>query len=213
MTYGYDSGLLFSRTKAGIDNFARDLLNRLRMMRATPVVRLHLWFGWGQNLTVFQARYRPLIFIARSLGGIVIKKVCTSGFWNLRQEVNRALQLLIIAREVEAYYGAILKSTVGIIFMGTPHRGSDIASASWAVLLTNIVNAAFLGQAVRKDLLRELQAKSTTLTDISRQFVQRSTPLRIMSFIELQVELPLRELVNMTHPNTQSALISSELRL
>lgn len=33
MTFGYDSGLAFSRSRAGLDNFARDLLNRLRMVR------------------------------------------------------------------------------------------------------------------------------------------------------------------------------------
>jgi hypothetical protein len=43
MTFGYDSGLAFSRSKAGIENFARDLLNRLRMLRSShevlPLIR------------------------------------------------------------------------------------------------------------------------------------------------------------------------------
>ncbi len=77
--------------------------------------------------------------------------------------------------------------------MGTPHRGSQMAS--WADLLARVINAAFLGQAIRKDLLRELQPNSAALMEVSRQFVQRSTPLRIMSFIELQIERPLTQLV------------------
>lgn len=38
MTFGYDSALGFSRNREGIRTFARDLLNRLRMMRSEPVV-------------------------------------------------------------------------------------------------------------------------------------------------------------------------------
>jgi hypothetical protein len=37
MTFAYDSALAFSRSKAGIENFARDLLNRLRLLRAGRV--------------------------------------------------------------------------------------------------------------------------------------------------------------------------------
>lgn len=33
MTFGYDSALGFSRNREGIRSFAKDLLNRLRMMR------------------------------------------------------------------------------------------------------------------------------------------------------------------------------------
>lgn len=35
ITFGYDSGLAFSRSKAGIENSARDLLNRLRILRSS----------------------------------------------------------------------------------------------------------------------------------------------------------------------------------
>ena len=33
MTFGYDSGLAFSRSASGVENYARDLLNRLRIIR------------------------------------------------------------------------------------------------------------------------------------------------------------------------------------
>lgn len=83
--------------------------------------------------------------------------------------------------------------------MGTPHRGSELVP--WALLLAEIVNAAFLGQALRKDLLKELDKRSKTLMEISRAFVHRSTPLRIMSFIELQIERPLTTLVSTVGPS------------
>src|SRR5690349_16006378 len=77
--------------------------------------------------------------------------------------------------------------------MGTPHRGTDLAS--WAGLFSNIVNAVSFGQTVRTDLLRDLDRRSATLMEISRQFVQRSVPLQIMSFTEQEIERPLTNLV------------------
>ena len=56
---------------------------------------------------------RPIIFVGHSLGGLVIK------------------QALITAREHEHTlseddeYAKILRNTVGIVFLGTPHRGSE----------------------------------------------------------------------------------------
>ena len=70
--------------------------------------------------------------------------------------------------------------------------------ATWAVLLSQLINSAFLGQSrqpVRTSLLKDLKANSKTLMDISRQFVHRAPSLRIMSFIELQPEPPLTKLV------------------
>ncbi|KAF2188394.1 hypothetical protein K469DRAFT_661153 [Zopfia rhizophila CBS 207.26] len=158
MTFGYDSALAFSRSKSGVDSFARDLLNRLRVVRADKA-----------------ATHRPLIFIAHSLGGIVVKKA------------------IIIAHEQQSYYGPIGESTLGIIFMGTPHRGSELVP--WAMLFSNVVNLATLGNGVHKNLLRQLDRKSNTLTDISRQFMHRASSLKIMSFIEQHAERPLNTLV------------------
>jgi hypothetical protein len=35
ITFGYDSGLAFSKSTSGIENYARDLLNRLRIVRSS----------------------------------------------------------------------------------------------------------------------------------------------------------------------------------
>lgn len=42
MTFGYDSALLLSRSTAGIEDFARDLLNRLWLLRQTEEVRMQI---------------------------------------------------------------------------------------------------------------------------------------------------------------------------
>lgn len=57
MTYGYDSVLAFT-SPAGLESFARDLLKRLRILRASA-----------------EARTRPLVFVAHCLGGLLVKKV------------------------------------------------------------------------------------------------------------------------------------------
>jgi hypothetical protein len=47
MTFGYNSALAFSRSQAGINAFAKDLLNRLRMKRALEV-RSEILANFGQ---------------------------------------------------------------------------------------------------------------------------------------------------------------------
>ncbi|SCO50241.1 uncharacterized protein FFMR_10204 [Fusarium fujikuroi] len=158
MTFGYDSKLAFSKSRSGVEAFAQDLLNRLRVVRSSP-----------------EARNRPLMFIAHSLGGIVVKKA------------------LIMAHNGSEVYSPILKATTGIVFLGTPHRGSDLAS--WGILLSNLVSVTSMGKNIRKELLRTLSKDSDTLAEISKQFLQRAKSLKIMSFIEQQVESPLATLV------------------
>lgn len=158
MTFGYDSKLAFSKSKAGVETFSRELLGKLRLVRIS-----------------YEASRRPLVFVAHSLGGIVVKKA------------------LIMAYMEHVNYGDILDSTIGIVFMGTPHRGSDLAS--WGLMATNLVNAASLGMGINKELLKTLKADSEMLAGISTQFVHRATPLKIRTFTEQQVERPLTTLV------------------
>lgn len=77
--------------------------------------------------------------------------------------------------------------------MATPHRGSDLVP--WSLLLANLVNIASLGKGIRKSLLRNLEADSAMLSEISRQFVHRATRLKIMSFVEQNTESLLKTLV------------------
>ena len=107
---------------------------------------------------------RPLIFICHSLGGIVCK------------------QALIIANERQNLYGDILNATKGILFMGTPHRGADVAF--WSGILGTLANGLTLGQGVRTDLLGHLKTKSNILGAICTQFVERGAGLQVVTFFE-----------------------------
>ena len=79
--------------------------------------------------------------------------------------------------------------------MGTPHRGCGLVP--WAILLSHLVNVATLGRGIRTtSLLRSINRDSDMLGETSRQFTHRATNLKLMSFIEQQVEPPLTKLVS-----------------
>ncbi|QKD60441.2 uncharacterized protein FOBCDRAFT_232269 [Fusarium oxysporum Fo47] len=104
-----------------------------------------------------------MIFVCHSLGGIVFK------------------QALVIAHEKETRYGSIEEAVAGVIFLGTPHRGADIAY--WSKLLAKFANVLTAGK-MREDLLKALAPKSTELGTICSQFVERGMRLQIFSLYE-----------------------------
>lgn len=107
---------------------------------------------------------RPLLFICHSLGGIVLKKA------------------LIIAHERSDRYSSISRDTFGVMFLGTPHRGSD--NAFWGKLFGSLADVLTLG-SVRTQLLDDLKPKSDCLGSICSQFVERGKSLhRIFSIYE-----------------------------
>ncbi|KAF5566225.1 ankyrin repeat [Fusarium phyllophilum] len=109
---------------------------------------------------------RPLLFICHSLGGIVVKRA------------------LAIAHERSRRYNPITRDTFGIMFLGTPHRGSDVAF--WGSLLAKLADVVTLG-SIRTQVLEDLKRKSDMLGAICSQFVERSESLhRIFSVYERQ---------------------------
>ena len=62
MSYGYNSAVAFSKSVAGIEEFARDLLERLRIARKASGAKAN----------------QPVIFVCHSMGGLVVKKVSHS---------------------------------------------------------------------------------------------------------------------------------------
>ena len=78
--------------------------------------------------------------------------------------------------------------------MATPHRGSELAN--WSTIVSNLLNLMTFGKVVRKTLLHVLKTNLKALMEISKQFVQRSATLKIMSFVEQQVEPGLKSLVS-----------------
>ena len=90
-------------------------------------------------------------------------------------------------------YQDILKSTLGIIFMGTPHRGSTIAD--WTRMFTSIVDSVLFGTRMRSDLLKDLRTNSRALQEITSSFKYRTSGLQIVTFYEQEITTPLKKLV------------------
>jgi hypothetical protein len=71
----------------------------------------------------------------------------------------------------------MMSQTYGIVFLGTPHRGSGFANT-----LNNILRAS--PTAGTKIYINELEKGSGTLEDINEQFKNICGDLRLVSFYE-----------------------------
>ena len=93
--------------------------------------------------------------------------------------------MLNASRNEVTYLKAILPATYGIVFLGTPHRGTSVATlGKIAQDITKI-----LWKSPNMSVLRDLEISSQTLDRVSRGFSQIlvDTPIEIHSFRE---ELP-----------------------
>ena len=108
---------------------------------------------------------RPLIFIAHSLGGIVVKQVNPYYTITLQDSVDLYLQALLQAR-LEPRYETIRNATLGIIFFGTPHRGSD--KAVYGKVLANVAQTITRKPSPR--LVSALQTNSDVLLRLTLDF-------------------------------------------
>ncbi|KAK3897920.1 hypothetical protein C8A05DRAFT_19405 [Staphylotrichum tortipilum] len=104
------------------------------------------------DLTSDRARYsassRPLVFVAHSLGGLVCKKA-----------------ILLSRNNPEPHLRSIFDYTKGVIFMGTPHKGSWLAY--WANLSASALG---LVKSTNRSLLTTLRLDDQLLESIQRDF-------------------------------------------
>ncbi len=94
------------------------------------------------------ASSRPLIFVAHSLGGLVCKKA-----------------ILLSRNNPEAHLCGIFNCVKGVIFMGTPHKGSWMAD--WAKIPASAVG---LVKSANKSLLGILETDNQLLESIQVEF-------------------------------------------
>lgn len=153
MTWGYDvqiDGFLAASSQASIYHHAENLLSDLVMLRKSDAAKL-----------------KPLIFIAHSLGGIVVKDA------------------LSLSGHETTVVNAILPATIGVLFLGTPHHGSGAASLGRKAFE---VSKIFFKKP-NLQVLRGLETNSEILERISRSFGQilSTERIKVHSFRE---ELP-----------------------
>ncbi|KAG4432473.1 hypothetical protein IFR05_012039 [Cadophora sp. M221] len=175
MTWGYDSKIARATSfssQASIFGHCENLLFDLDIVR--------------RGLSV----PRPLIFVGHSLGGLVIKQ---AGYIFLRgiewfQGTDSGIKTLIrsseyLKNEQNPRLGAIIESTAGVVFIATPHNGSE--AAPLAKLVANAAEAAW--RRPNKKLLRNLSQESDVLEAQRGSFASVSRELQIRCIYE---ELP-----------------------
>ena len=72
---------------------------------------------------------------------------------------------------------------MGVLFFGTPHKGSVVAS--FATSLGNLLRASSLGGHTNVQLLKDLEHHSSRLEQVSDTFLQLGGSLKIVTFYEV----------------------------
>ncbi|KAF2745974.1 hypothetical protein M011DRAFT_405378, partial [Sporormia fimetaria CBS 119925] len=134
LTFGYDAEVIGFLNMAG-RNSVRDHGKSLAQDLAGRRTRT-------------DSRDRPLIFVAHSLGGLVVEQ-----------------SLLIGRGSSQLHVKALLSSTIAIAFMGTPHLGSR--KADWAGPLTQLSN---LLRKTNKEIVSMLRLGSEVRGNLQEEF-------------------------------------------
>ncbi|KAM7210541.1 hypothetical protein V8F06_014077 [Rhypophila decipiens] len=100
----------------------------------------------------------PLIFVAHSMGGLIVKEAYING-------------------QYDPHCSHIIKAVLAIIFLSTPHRGSNLAET-----LNRILQVSPL--STPKPYINELVQNSFTIQKINEQFRHIAPKLNIISFYE-----------------------------
>ncbi|PGH23163.1 hypothetical protein AJ80_02799 [Polytolypa hystricis UAMH7299] len=147
-SFGYDSNIwLIGRANTlSIIDFAKQLLYAMKFGGDT---------GTNGYPTIGEI---PVVFVAHSMGGLVVKKAFIMG-------------------QNDPEFRDIVMSIHGILFLSTPHRGSNLAEILERILAASII-------CPPKQYIAELKNNSRTLEDINEHFRNIAPKLTIFSFFE-----------------------------
>ena len=137
LTYGYDSHPTHfyksSTNQMTITQHARQLLQQTTNART-------------------ECRGRPIIFVAHSLGGILVKDMILQS-----RKYTEQPRLLDVS-----------KYTFAIMFFGTPHLGAN--AARYGEMVSNVVGSLPGGLSVYKEVLRGIKPDGEKLSNINADF-------------------------------------------
>ena len=103
----------------------------------------------------------PVIVVAHSMGGLVFKKAFVHGLLNDE-------------------FRSIISVIKAVMFMATPHRGSNLAN-----VLNKILKSSVFGHSP-KDYVAELARRSPTIDELNETFRHHASKVQIFSFYETQ---------------------------
>ncbi|KAL7788090.1 hypothetical protein V8C43DRAFT_288282 [Trichoderma afarasin] len=141
--YKYNANIAFGKSVAGISEQAKNLLQCMVQDRQA-------------NGT------RPIIFIAHSMGGIIVKEALVTAFFN------------------EQAYPTIWTFTHSIAFFGVPHGGSQ--HAAWVKSISRIM--ALSPAKLNSSFIESIAADSAYNKDLNNKFKDLFGAYKILSFCE-----------------------------
>ena len=144
LLFAYNSSILVNASNAPVHGHANTLLNRLYNKRREE-----------------NEKHRPIVFIAHSLGGLLVKQA-------------------LVEAKLNPLYTCIKTSTYGLVFFATPHSGGNGASVAESAAK---FCSALTGQP-KNSLLKTLE-KASLLNEISKDhFRPQIGDYEILTFLE-----------------------------
>lgn len=146
-TYGYNAEVMKAgaRSTTSILDFAKNLLYDLRFFIDDAAADLNI----GKL---------PIIFVAHSMGGLVVKEAYIQG-------------------STDPHYQDLIRNVTAILFLATPHRGSNFAEILNRILSVSLISAP-------KEYVNDLTKNSATLQRINETFRHVVKGLDIVSLYE-----------------------------
>ena len=151
LTFGYNAHFAQLSGKANILNISDFAKELLYALR----------FATGAEQRPLRIGTVPIIFVAHSMGGLVAKKACILG-------------------QNDVHYRDIIQSIAAVVFLSTPHRGTDLAET-----LNRILSACIFAFSP-KQYIEELRRNSPTLQEINDQFRNFAGSIDLVFFFETQ---------------------------
>ena len=147
-TFGYNAEFVSHFSSAGILDFAKDLLFRMKTFSENSS---------GDGPTI---GHLPIALIAHSLGGLIVKKAYIIG-------------------KSDTQYSDLIAQIRALVFLATPHKGSQYAD-----MLNNMLKA--LPNNSAKQYVADIAHGSSALQEINEQFRNVCSSLQLISFYETQ---------------------------
>ncbi|OAR00244.1 hypothetical protein LLEC1_03471 [Akanthomyces lecanii] len=165
-SYGYNSKLKSPKQSPtfGISEFARDLLYDLVFGNGID----------GQDLRLGEV---PIIFVVHSMGGLVFKKVLFKRFISYGSIITYARYKAYLEARLDTRYHHVARLTKAVVFLSTPHRGSDLV-----VYLRRLLSIS--APSSTKQYVAELEENGFLLKELNDQFRHVAPSLQIFSFFE-----------------------------
>ena len=169
-TYGYNAEVMKagSRSSTSILDFAKGLLYDMRFFIDDAAASLSIgkvrmicvstFISFQENIADSSRIKVPIIFVAHSMGGLVVKEAYIQG-------------------GTDPQYQDLIRNVTAILFLATPHRGSNFADILNRILSVSLISAP-------KEYVNDMSKNSGTLQRINETFRHVVKGLSIVSLYE-----------------------------